>query len=264
MCKSGMDFAVRNIRTGVAGNGSQVLVLLEISRQACRMVTRGGRLVKTYPRLYEYMSKSNFHFLVHEDIIMSLHKKTILITGASRGIGRAMAVRFARDGANVGLLARSLDRPLHTTLEGCIQEVACKVAEVGGIPRPIRADLRGIDALLATDWVLTVTLTHREWIGNSDRNRYVVDVSLDPKSSPVMQAMKILLPNLRTDPEYDLRLFRGDGWELTKDESREYVNLGYDEIHEENSHMSTTKWIVRRDPNTTPEVAAKHLESQSR
>ena len=69
-----------------------------------------------------------------------LANKTIIITGASRGIGRAMALRFARDGANIVIAAKS-DRP-HPKLKGTIHTVAEEVAAAGGNALPFKLDVR--------------------------------------------------------------------------------------------------------------------------
>jgi short-subunit dehydrogenase len=63
---------------------------------------------------------------------MKLANKTILITGASSGIGKAMALRAAQDGATVILVARSLDK---------LQEVADQVTKLGGKPVIIPTDV---------------------------------------------------------------------------------------------------------------------------
>lgn len=57
---------------------------------------------------------------------MSLHGKTLFITGASRGIGREIALRAARDGANLVIAAKSAEP--HPKLEGTIFSVAAEVA----------------------------------------------------------------------------------------------------------------------------------------
>ena len=72
-----------------------------------------------------------------------LSNKTIIITGASRGIGRAMAVRFAADGANIVIAAKS-DRP-HPKLKGTIHTVAEEVTAAGGKALPFKLDVRQED-----------------------------------------------------------------------------------------------------------------------
>ena len=61
---------------------------------------------------------------------MSLRDKTLFITGASRGIGREIALRAARDGANVVIAAKS-EQP-HPKLAGTIHSVAAEVEAAGG------------------------------------------------------------------------------------------------------------------------------------
>ena len=78
-----------------------------------------------------------------ESIMGNLANKTIIITGSSRGIGRAMAVRFARDGANIVIAAKS-DRP-HPKLKGTIHTVAKEVESAGGAALPYKLDVRSID-----------------------------------------------------------------------------------------------------------------------
>ncbi len=72
----------------------------------------------------------------------SLAQFTVMVTGASRGIGRAIALRAAQDGANVVLTGRSYCEPSHQALEGTLQEVALEVEEAGGIALPLAMDVR--------------------------------------------------------------------------------------------------------------------------
>ena len=70
----------------------------------------------------------------------TLHNQTIFITGGSRGIGEAIALRAARDGANVVLAAKS-ERE-HPKLPGTIYSVAKAIEAAGGKALPIRCDIR--------------------------------------------------------------------------------------------------------------------------
>ncbi|NYZ14597.1 SDR family oxidoreductase [Azospirillum sp. RWY-5-1] len=75
-----------------------------------------------------------------------LKGRTILITGASRGIGREIAVRAAADGANIVIAAKSDAR--HPKLPGTIHSVAEDVRRAGGHALPVRLDVRD-DASIA-------------------------------------------------------------------------------------------------------------------
>ena len=61
---------------------------------------------------------------------MSLKGKTLFITGASRGIGLAIALRTAREGANIAIAAKT-ETP-HPKLEGTIHSAAEAIEKVGG------------------------------------------------------------------------------------------------------------------------------------
>ena len=76
----------------------------------------------------------------------SLQGKTLLITGASRGIGLAIACRAARDGANVALLAKTTEP--NPKLPGTLSSAAEAVASAGGHALPLRTDIRD-DAAIA-------------------------------------------------------------------------------------------------------------------
>src|ERR671917_12482 len=69
-----------------------------------------------------------------------LKDRTMFISGASRGIGLAIALRAARDGANVALIAKT-DQP-HPKLEGTVHTAAQQIEEAGGSALPIVGDIR--------------------------------------------------------------------------------------------------------------------------
>ncbi len=71
---------------------------------------------------------------------MSLAGKTIFITGGSRGIGKAIAVRCAKDGANVVLAAKTAEP--HPKLPGTIYTAAEEVEAAGGQALPVQVDIR--------------------------------------------------------------------------------------------------------------------------
>ena len=73
----------------------------------------------------------------------TLAGKTILMSGGSRGIGLAIALRAARDGANVALMAKT-DTP-HPKLEGTVHSAAEQIQAAGGNALPIVGDVRNDD-----------------------------------------------------------------------------------------------------------------------
>jgi citronellol/citronellal dehydrogenase len=75
----------------------------------------------------------------------SLANKTLFITGASRGIGLAIALRAARDGANIVVAAKS-ETP-HPKLPGTIHSAAAEIEQAGGKALPLAVDVRDEDAV---------------------------------------------------------------------------------------------------------------------
>jgi citronellol/citronellal dehydrogenase len=78
---------------------------------------------------------------------MSLRGKTIFITGATRGIGREIALRCARDGANIVITGKSVEP--HPRLPGTIHSVASEVESAGGKALAVQLDVRDADAITA-------------------------------------------------------------------------------------------------------------------
>jgi citronellol/citronellal dehydrogenase len=71
---------------------------------------------------------------------MSLSGKTLFVTGASRGIGLAIALRAARDGANIVVAAKTTEP--HPKLEGTIHTAAAEIEKAGGRALPLAVDVR--------------------------------------------------------------------------------------------------------------------------
>src|SRR5579862_6854178 len=78
---------------------------------------------------------------------MSLEGKTLFVTGASRGIGLAIALRAARDGANVAIAAKTAEP--HPKLPGTIYTAAEEIEAAGGKALPLIVDVRDEASVLS-------------------------------------------------------------------------------------------------------------------
>jgi len=118
----------------------------------------------------------------------TLAGKTILMSGGSRGIGLAIALRAAADGANIAMLAKT-DTP-HPKLEGTVHSAAEMIREAGGQALPIVGDVRN-DA----DVTGAVMMTQGEFGGIDINNASVIDLSrsldLDAKKYDLMQDVNV-------------------------------------------------------------------------
>jgi len=79
---------------------------------------------------------------------MSLAGKRIFITGGSRGIGLAIALKAARDGASVAIAAKTAE--INPKLPGTIYSAAAEIEAAGGVALPIQCDLRDEDQITAS------------------------------------------------------------------------------------------------------------------
>ena len=116
--------------------------------------------------------------------------KTVLLSGGSRGIGLAIALRCAADGANIAILAKT-DTP-HPKLEGTVHTAAEAIEAAGGSARPIVGDVRNDDDVTAA-----VLKTQGEF-GGIDvviNNASVIDLSgsldLSAKKYDLMQGVNV-------------------------------------------------------------------------
>src|SRR5512145_822628 len=71
---------------------------------------------------------------------MSFLQRTALITGASRGIGKAIALRLAKEGANIVIAAKSVEE--NPKLGGTIFSAAEEVKALGAGALPVQCDIR--------------------------------------------------------------------------------------------------------------------------
>ncbi|GAB2771208.1 SDR family oxidoreductase [Amycolatopsis magusensis] len=136
----------------------------------------------------------------------SLSGKTIIMSGGSRGIGEAIALRAAADGANVALIAKTTEP--HPKLPGTIYTAAKAIEEAGGQALPIVGDIRDDESVAAAveqtvarfggiDIVVNnasaIDLTPTEQIG---MKRYDLMQDINARGSFLLS--KLAIPHLRT------------------------------------------------------------------
>ncbi len=143
----------------------------------------------------------------------ALDGKVAIITGASRGIGAAIARRFAAEGAHVAIVARTLDAG--GPLAGSLNEVAETIRAAGGTVLPIQADLTD-----SSDLARIVETTVSE-LGGLD---ILVNNAAWSRFPPVWEAqeryvrlalqMNFITPQILSQLAYPQMKARGQGWIL--------------------------------------------------
>ena len=122
---------------------------------------------------------------------MSLAGKTIFITGGSRGIGLAIALRAARDGANVAIAAKTADP--HPKLPGTIHTAAAEIEAAGGKALPLLVDVRDEAAVLDA---VAQTVAHFGGIDICINNASAISLAKSP-DMPMKQFDLIQQINMR-------------------------------------------------------------------
>lgn len=113
-----------------------------------------------------------------DDAGRSLHGKTLLMSGGSRGIGLAIASRAARDGANIVLLAKTAEP--HPTLEGTVFTAARTLSDLGGQALPVVGDVRRDEDVAAA---VQAAVEHFGGIDIVVNNASAIDLSRTPELS---------------------------------------------------------------------------------
>jgi citronellol/citronellal dehydrogenase len=135
---------------------------------------------------------------------MSLKDHTLFITGASRGIGLAIALRAARDGANIAIAAKT-DKP-HPKLAGTIFTAADEITKAGGKALPLVVDVRdetqvkdAIDQTVATFGRLDIVVNNasavqRTPVVDTDMRRF--DLMHEVNTRGTFMVSKYAIPHL--------------------------------------------------------------------
>ena len=138
-----------------------------------------------------------------------LKGKTLFITGASRGIGLAIALKCARDGANIAIAAKTAEP--HPKLPGTIHTAAAEIEKAGGKALPLVVDIRdeaqvaagvaetvktfgGIDACINNASAIQLTGTL-----DTDMKRFDLMQSVNGRAS--FMVSKYCLPHLLERPD---------------------------------------------------------------
>jgi citronellol/citronellal dehydrogenase len=135
---------------------------------------------------------------------MTLAGKTLFITGGSRGIGLAIALRAARDGANVAIAAKT--QTPHPKLPGTIYSAAQEIEQAGGKALPLAVDIRdeaavkgAIDQTVATFGGLDIVVNNASAIqltpvAQTDMRRFDLMHGVNARGTFVVS--KYALPHL--------------------------------------------------------------------
>jgi citronellol/citronellal dehydrogenase len=94
-----------------------------------------------------FLSYKRLHLLIRFDKIsaMSFENKTVIITGASRGIGKAIGLRLAKEGANIVIASKSVEE--NPKLGGTIFSAAAEMEAAGGKALAVQCDIRFEDQI---------------------------------------------------------------------------------------------------------------------
>ena len=135
----------------------------------------------------------------------SLKGKTLFITGASRGIGKAIALKAAADGANIALFAKTTEP--HPKLPGTIYTAAEEVRDAGGTPLVCVGDIRheeqlkaAIDQAVETFGGIDILVNNASAIaltGTEATSMKSYDLMHQINSRGTFMASKLCLPHLR-------------------------------------------------------------------
>jgi citronellol/citronellal dehydrogenase len=143
-----------------------------------------------------------------------LSGRTALVTGASRGIGLAIAERFAGEGARVAVTARTVE-PGSNPMEGSLTETVAKIAGAGGQAVAIPADLSRPEERERLVLETVATLGHVDiLVNNAAVSWYMPVASFTPKRRELMFQVQVYAPMDLAQGVLPSMVTAGEGWIL--------------------------------------------------
>lgn len=144
----------------------------------------------------------------------ALTGRVALVTGASRGIGAAIAVRLASEGAAVAIVARSLEPGSGGHLAGSLQETADGVTAAGGRALPIVADLSdvGCDRAAIVAQATAALGPVDVLVNNAAACFYLSIDDTSERRLRVAYEVNVITPYLLTKAVVPAMRERGSGW----------------------------------------------------
>ena len=116
--------------------------------------------------------------------------RTVLITGGSRGIGKAIALRLAKEGANIAIAAKTAEP--HPKLEGTIYTAAAEIEKLGVKALPLQCDIRSeqqiqttVDAVVQTFGGIDIL------INNASAINLMPTEQMEPKRFDLMHSIQV-------------------------------------------------------------------------
>jgi citronellol/citronellal dehydrogenase len=143
-----------------------------------------------------------------------LNGRTALITGASRGIGLAIAQRFAAEGASVAVTARTVE-PGSNPMEGSLTETVAKIADAGGQVVAIAADLARPEERERLVLETEATLGRVDILVNNAAVTWWMPVAdFTPKRRELMFQVQVYAPMDLAQRVFPSMVAAGQGWIL--------------------------------------------------
>jgi citronellol/citronellal dehydrogenase len=120
----------------------------------------------------------------------TLSGKTVFITGGSRGIGKAIALRLAQEGANIALVAKTAEP--HPKLEGTIYSAAAEIEALGAKALPLQVDIRDEEAVRKAVAVTVETFGGIDiLVNNASAINLTPTESIEPKRFDLMHGINV-------------------------------------------------------------------------